>query len=110
MLALPLAHATLVSIAEEASLKVGKNASVASELVFPLLYLTLKKHLGQHEPVEPAPSPLEALRAARVALDNCVMVMSHDLAGLQLIQPELECSRDALVKVEAAIEKLQPIG
>jgi hypothetical protein len=50
---------------------------------------------------------LEALHAARVALDNCVMVMSRDLAGLQLIQPELKCSRDALVQVEAAIEQLQ---
>ena len=107
MHALPLEHSTLVSIAEEASLKVGKNAAVASELVFPLVYLTLKKHLGQPEPVEPAPSPLEALHAARVALDNCVMVMSRDLAGLQLIQPELKCSRDALVQVEAAIEQLQ---
>ncbi|MBU0791891.1 hypothetical protein [Pseudomonas sp. GWSMS-1] len=46
MHALPLDHATLVSIAEEASLKVGKNAAVASELVFPLVYLTLKKPLA----------------------------------------------------------------
>jgi hypothetical protein len=107
MHALPLEHSTLVSIAEEASLKVGKNASVASELVFPLVYLTLKKHLGQTEPVEPAPSPLQALQAAQVALDNCIMVMSRDLAGLELIQPELACSRAALAQVEAAIQELQ---
>ena len=107
MHALPLEHSTLVSIAEEASLKVGKNAAVASELVFPLVYLTLKTHLGAPAPVEPALSPLEALHAARVALDNCVMVMSNDLAGLQLIQPELECSRAALAQVEAAIQELQ---
>ena len=107
MHALPLDHATLVSIAEEASQKVGKNAAVASELVFPLLYLTLKKHFGQGEPVDAAPSPLAALHAARVALDNNVMVMSRDLAGLKLIQPELECSRGALAQVEAAIEQLQ---
>lgn len=110
MHAQPLDHATLVSIAEEASQKVGKNASVASELVFPLVYLTLKKRLGQAEPVVNAPSQLEALHSARVALDNCVSVMSRDLAGLKLIQPELECARAALVDVEAAIEQLHPLG
>ncbi|WP_137887557.1 hypothetical protein [Pseudomonas sp. 2FE] len=101
---------TLIAIAEEVSLKASKNAGVADQLIFPHLYLVLNKHLRPNGDAVPDAVPeqtsallMTALQAAQVALDNCVQVMSRDLAGLKLIQPELVCAQEALVKVNAAL-------
>lgn len=49
----------------------------------------------------------QALHRAHVALDNVVMVMTRELAGLRVIQPELSSARAAMAEVEAVIELLQ---
>lgn len=112
---LPLDGQTIRNISEEAAYNAGKKPYIAPAEIFPHVYQALNNHLGGPatnmpalETPTPAPSPLVALQAARVALDNCVQVMSKDLDGLKLIQPELASSRAALAKVEAAIEQLQP--
>lgn len=98
--------AELISIVEEASAKAAKNAGVVQELVFPHIYFVLSMRLSV---VDGAPAKgeakntdlLAALAEAKKALQDCVSVMSNDLGGLKLIQPELEGARQALAAVEA---------
>lgn len=102
----PIHKAELISIVEEASAKAAKNAGVVQELVFPHIYFVLSKRLSV---VDGAPAKgeakntdlLAALAEAKKALQDCVSVMSNDLGGLKLIQPELEGARQALAAVEA---------
>ena len=46
---------------------------------------------------------LAALTEAKKALQDCVSVMSNDLGGLKLIQPELASARQALAAVDAVL-------
>ncbi|KEX94888.1 hypothetical protein HA62_04450 [Pseudomonas putida] len=102
----PIHKAELISIVEEASAKAAKNAGVVQELVFPHIYFVLSKRLsvveGASTTAEAKDSTLlAALTEAKKALQDCVSVMSNDLGGLTLIQPELEGARQALAAVEA---------
>ncbi|OHC26066.1 hypothetical protein B8B88_26000 [Pseudomonas aeruginosa] len=102
----PIQKAELISIVEEASAKAAKNAGVVQELVFPHIYFVLSKRLsvvdGASANAEAKDSALlAALTEAKKALQDCVSVMSNDLGGLKLIQPELEGARQALAAVEA---------
>lgn len=102
----PIHKAELISIVEEASAKAAKNAGVVQELVFPHIYFVLSKRLsvvdGASATTEAKDSALlAALTEAKKALQDCVSVMSNDLGGLKLIQPELEGARQALAAVEA---------
>lgn len=102
----PIHKAELISIVEEASAKAAKNAGVVQELVFPHIYFVLSKRLsvvdGASATAEAKDSALlAALTEAKKALQDCVSVMSNDLGGLKLIQPELEGARQALAAVEA---------
>ncbi len=109
MQAASLTAATIHDIAESAAYAAAKNPRIAPADVYPHFYLALSKHAGagvKHEAADEALEMLGVLQAARVALDNCVQVFSNDLAGLQLIQPELKCASQALATVEASIEQL----
>lgn len=102
----PIHKAELISIVEEASAKAAKNAGVVQELVFPHIYFVLSKRLsvvdGASATAEAKDSALlAALTEAKKALQDCVSVMSNDLGGLKLIQPELDGARQALAAVEA---------
>jgi len=110
---LPLNAQSIKDISEEAAYGAGKkNPDMSPADVFPHVYQALEKHLGSVSLTGPgtvlAADIMETLHAARVALDNCVQVFTKDLDGLRLIQPELECSREALAKVETVINQLQP--
>lgn len=111
---LPLSNQSIKDIAEQAAYGAGKQCpDLSPAAVFPHVYQALEKHLGAVSLTGPGPvlaaDIMETLHAARVALDNCVQVFSKDLSGLHLIQPELACSREALAKVEAVIDQLQPV-
>jgi len=102
----PIHKAELISIVEEASAKAAKNAGVVQELVFPHIYFVLSKRLsvvdGASATADAKDSALlAALTEAKKALQDCVSVMSNDLGGLKLIQPELDGARQALAAVEA---------
>lgn len=98
----PIHKAELISIVEEA------NAGVVQELVFPHIYFVLSKRLsvvdGASATADAQDSALlAALTEAKKALQDCVSVMSNDLGGLKLIQPELEGARQALAVVDAVL-------
>ncbi|UHH01007.1 hypothetical protein [Pseudomonas sp. 7-41] len=102
----PIHKAELISIVEEASAKAAKNAGVVQELVFPHIYFVLSKRLSVVDVASATADAkdsalLAALTEAKKALQDCVSVMSNDLGGLKLIQPELEGARQALAAVEA---------
>ena len=104
----PIHKAELISIVEEASAKAAKNAGVVQELVFPHIYFVLSKRLsvvdGASATAEAKDSALlAALTEAKKALQDCVSVMSNDLGGLKLIQPELASARQALAAVDAVL-------
>lgn len=101
----PIHKAELISIVEEASAKAAKNAGVVQELVFPHIYFVLSKRLSVVDVASATADAkdsalLAALTEAKKALQDCVSVMSNDLGGLKLIQPELEGARQALAAVE----------
>jgi hypothetical protein len=102
----PIHKAELISIVEEASAKAAKNAGVVQELVFPHIYFVLSKRLSVVDEASATADAkdsalLAALTEAKKALQDCVSVMSNDLGGLKLIQPELDGARQALAAVEA---------
>jgi len=112
MLTFSLAPELIHVISLEAAYEAGCNPSIAPADIYPSFQKVLKKHLGGDEhptPPSEACDILDALHDARVALDNCVQVMTHDLSGLKLIQPELLSSQQALEKIETVINQLQPL-
>lgn len=112
MLTLSLAPELIHVMALEAAYEAGRNPSVSPADIYPAVQKVLEAHLGGDElssSSSEACAIFEALHDARVALDNCVQVMTNDLGGLRLIQPELLCSQQALSKIEAVINQLQPL-
>lgn len=74
-------------------------------MVFPHIYFVLSKRLSVVDVASATADAkdsalLAALTQAKKALQDCVSVMSNDLGGLKLIQPELEGARQALAAVE----------
>jgi len=65
-------------------------------------------HVGQHNCPErwvKLCREIEEINATLIsALDDCVMVMSNDLRGLAVIQPELHKAKDALILANTRTE------
>lgn len=102
----PLTHARLMEIVEVAASSAARNIGVSADQVLPHLYLPLKRALLPDDApacAQEAASASSALRAAEVAMQGAVSVMENELAGLQVIQPELAGLREALQCVRAEL-------
>lgn len=102
----PLTHARLMEIVELVSASAARNLGISADQVLPHLYMPLKRALLPADApacAQEAASASGALRAAEVAMQDAVSVMENELAGLQVIQPELAGLREALQCVRAEL-------